>query len=114
MNTRKFRSRIPAHALTGISIALLAMPALADTNEELQILKQQLEEQRAKSIMLEQRINELASASTKAKAPETASSVTAGYDGGFYVKDASGNNSLKINGLLQPRYTYSRHPMSSN
>lgn len=106
MNTRKFRLRIPVHALTGISIALLAMPALADTNEELQILRQQLEEQRAKSIILEQRINELASASAKAKAPETVSSVTAGYDEGFYVKDASGNHSLRINGLLQPRYTY--------
>jgi len=30
----------------------------------------------------------------------------AGYDGGFYVEDASGNNSLHIDGLLQPRFTY--------
>ena len=37
-------------------------------------------------------------------ATPSASGVTSGYDSGFFVKDASGNNELYINGLIQPRF----------
>src|ERR1700722_14759880 len=36
----------------------------------------------------------------------TDNSSPAGYDNGFYIKDASGNNTLHVNGLFQPRFNH--------
>lgn len=98
-------ARTPLYALASAYIALLAGPAFSQSVSDIDVLKLQLEEQRAISNRLEQRINEVASAQAKPASPAP-SSISAGYDGGFYVKDASGANSLHINGLLQPRFNY--------
>ncbi len=38
--------------------------------------------------------------------PQPARDIVGGYKDGFYVSDASGDDSLYINGLLQPRFRY--------
>lgn len=103
MNSNKFFARRPLHAVAGVSMLLLAGQAYSQSASDIQQLKQQLEDQRALSRQLEQRIDDIATAQAKPATPAP-SSILAGYEGGFYLKDASGNNALYINGLLQPRF----------
>ena len=79
--------------------------AIAQDRAELDALKQQLEEQRNNSRRLEDRINKLSeNQSERIKDPLPISSSNAGYDGGFYIKDVTGNNSLYVNGIVLPRF----------
>lgn len=105
MNSINSFQRIPLQVLTGAGIALCAAPAFSQSAADIEVLRQQLEEQRAISRQLEQRINEIATAQAK-PAPSAPSSISAGYEGGFYIKDATGANSLYVNGLLQPRFNH--------
>lgn len=86
----------------GVSMTLLSTPAAAQSSGEIDALRQQLEEQRAVSRQLEQRINAIAAVPAEPAKP--ASSISAGYDGGFYVKDAAGNNTFNVNGIILPRF----------
>lgn len=101
MNPIRYCFSTPLLAIIGSSMAFTA-PAAAQSGPEIDSLRQQLEEQRAISRQLEQRINALAAVQTKP--PERASSFSAGYDGGFYLKDSTGNNTLYVNGIIQPRF----------
>lgn len=90
----------------GSSMTLTA-PAAAQSGAEIDELRRQLEEQRAVSRQLEQRINALGAARAAEPPPpqsQPANSVSAGYDGGFYVKDSAGNNALYVNGIVLPRF----------
>lgn len=105
---RILRAGCPGLTLLALSVSL-AYPAsaMAQERSEIDALKQQLQEQRDNSRRLEERINRLSDAqkAQPAVAPPAAS-VNAGYNGGFYVKDASGTNSLYVNGIVLPRFNH--------
>ncbi|MEJ0046153.1 MAG: hypothetical protein WDN04_08510 [Rhodospirillales bacterium] len=119
---------VPAHAA-------LAQSTSRDTAQEIAALKRALRAQQQVTRQLEQRLNALAQAQQTATQvtqtqlrgmteqarqvarqiateqiaaapPPAGPAVDAGYNGGFYIKDPSGDNSLYINGLLQPRYRF--------
>lgn len=106
--TQIARVGCPALSVMALSIVFCHPGTVrAQDRAELDALKQQLEEQRVISRRLEEKINKLSDdEAQRAKgAPASApSSVNVGYDGGFYIKDASGSNTLYVNGLLQPRF----------
>jgi hypothetical protein len=104
--TNLVRSGGPSLTLLALSVSLgFPASAMAQERAEIEALKQQLEEQRSISRRLEERINRLSDAqSARAEAPPPVASTHAGYDGGFYVKDASGANSLYVNGIVLPRF----------
>jgi phosphate-selective porin OprO/OprP len=104
--TNLVRSGGPSLTLLALSVSLgFPASAMAQERAEIEALKQQLEEQRSISRRLEERINRLSDAqSARAEAPAPVASTHAGYDGGFYVKDASGANSLYVNGIVLPRF----------
>lgn len=91
-------------AFTG-AIALAPAAHANSTDDDLSSLKQQLQEQRAITQQLEQRLDAL-SAAKQAQPAQAPVAVNAGYNGGFYIKDASGDNALYVNGLIQPRFNH--------
>lgn len=100
------RAGCPRLALLALSVSLgYPASATAQDRAEIEALKQQLEEQRTISRRLEERINRLSDARpARTEDPPPVASIQAGYDGGFFVKDASGSNSLHVNGIVLPRF----------
>lgn len=105
--------------------ALALMPsAHAEGGGEIELLKQQLEAQRQMIQKLEDRLNALAAqqaAEPKAVPPAAVTAappviVTApaavaalpsvGYENGFFIRDATGDNTMTINGLSQMRFNH--------
>ena len=104
-STRSFRWAL-ASAFAGFGLT-----AQAQTATDPATLAQAIEAQRQQIDALQQQLNQLlqqqksqpASTAQPVIAPST---VTAGYNNGYFIKDASGDNALYVNGLLQPRFTW--------
>lgn len=113
---------VPVLALScAVSASALAAPATADdtTVSDLELRIAELEQRLARAEaddtwLAEQRADEvrglvsdvLADADTRASLLQSGS--TAGYNNGFFLSDAAGNNTLNVAGRIQFRYVYSR------
>lgn len=84
------------------------------TSAEIKALRHELDLQRRVTRKLEKKIDHLATnarrdrlVNVKSALPSTVRShLNAGYDNGFFIRDAPGNFSLNVNGLLQARFTH--------
>ncbi|HIJ62225.1 MAG TPA: hypothetical protein HPQ04_05980 [Rhodospirillaceae bacterium] len=95
--------------LAGLSVLILSPAVHGQTVSEIEVLKQQLEVQRTVIQKLEERVNALAAqqrAEQKPAAPSPPTPPNVGYDEGFFIKDATGDNRLNINGLVQTRFNH--------
>lgn len=112
------RGRLPLLGCAlSVVIAGAGTTAQADTDTstsaEIKALRQELSAQRKFTRRLESRIDALATKSqhqrlinVKSEPPPVISTLTTGYQNGFFIKDPPGNFTLNVNGLLQARFTH--------
>jgi hypothetical protein len=100
--TRKLERRLDA-----VSAAQHAQPAVTQKQIDLAIVQSRATRQADLAAELAAAKAEQSKPAIEAGfKPGTVVRDTSGFQNGFYVRDASGDNTLYINGLLQPRFHY--------